>query len=576
MFKLFDAHADKSGGTGSAAAEDSLQKNLITEDQLEKALLLQKNEKKGLIEALSSMGLLSQDELANLSNLKLFAIPSIQIQELNIEKGAIRLVSRKFAMHNHLIPLKIERGCLVVAMADPLDISTIEKLRIMTGMPVKPYHADLHNIAEHIEKLYVEKDVMDDFRGSVEEYAGSAEAMEEEPGMKAPEVLSTRQASPVARMVNIVLSRAAEKRASDIHIEPYFDKTFIRFRIDGALIDFTTIPRSAHHAVVSRLKLLSGLDIAETRRPQEGKCRFVIQDQEVEFRIFTLRMVHGEKVAIRILDKSAGTFSLDQMGFSTHNFQRVLDILGRHSGMVAVTGPTGSGRTTTLYSMLERIITPEKNTTTIEDPVEYELERINQVPINLRADMTFAGALRSALRQDPDIIMIGELRDLETAEIAVQASLAGHFVLTTLHTADAPGALSRLVDMGVKPFLVANSVTGVIAQRLVRKICEECKEEYDLSEKKKESLRLVEMLPGRLFRGRGCDACNHTGFRGRTAIHEVLTLSDTITDILLSSRTAGRELFEAAHREGMKTLREDALEKAAKGITTLEEALSAS
>jgi len=580
MFRLFDAFMDKGKESQSnpshAVSDDSLQRSLITEEQLERALLLQKKDKSGLIHVLSDMGLLSQEDLINISNLKLFAIPSIRLSELLVEKGALRMISRKMAAQHLLIPVRLEKGTLVVAMADPMDLSAIEKVRTMTGLLVKPFHAEGQDIIEHINKLYEEQDSMDDFRGSVEEFAGTVEEVEDredEPSVS--EIQVAVKSSPVVKMLNIILTRAVEKRASDIHIEVYRDATVIRFRIDGALIDFTRIPRAAHTALVSRVKIIAGMDISENRRPQDGKCRFVICNQEVDFRVSTMRTVHGEKVVIRILNKTAGTFSLDSAGFSPHNYQRVVDILSRPFGMFAVTGPTGSGKTTTLYSILKRIVTSEKNAVTVEDPVEYELERINQVPINVKADLTFASALKSILRQDPDIIMIGEIRDRETAEIAVQASLTGHYVLSTLHTNDAPGAVSRLIDLGIPPFLVAYSVVGVIAQRLLRKLCPACREQYSLSDNIRAGFHPSFVLPDTIWRTRGCEECSFTGFRGRLALHEVLLMSPALEELIVTSANLRRDIFDVSCREGMKTLREDALDKVARGETTLEQALTA-
>lgn len=579
MFKFLDTLSDKGRGGSPAVSSDSLQKTLITEDQLEKALLIQKKDKKGLMEALSGMGLLSQEELINFSNLKLFAVPSIRISELLIEKGALRLVSRKMAAQHRLIPLRIEKGTLVVAMADPMDIAALEKLRAMTAMPVRPFHAEAQDIMEHIDRMYEADDVMDDFRGSVEEFADTVQVEQEleEPEIRELHTLEAAGASPpMVRMVNSILARAVEKRASDIHIEPYRNTVIIRFRVDGALLDFTRLPRASLPSLISRIKIMGGMDISESRKPQDGKCRFNIAGQDVDFRISTLRMVHGEKAVIRVLNKSAAALTLEQAGFSEKNYQRVIDIINRPYGMFLVTGPTGSGKTTTLYSIIKKIVTGEKNAITVEDPVEYELERVNQVPINPKVDLTFASALRSILRQDPDIIMIGEIRDADTAEIAVQASLTGHYVLSTLHTNDAPGAISRLVDLGIPPFKVAYSVIGAIAQRLVRKICPGCMEHYRLDEAKRTSFSRGFVLPEELWRGHGCEACNYTGYAGRTAIHEVLEMSGAISDLLVTSRNPRRDLYQKALEEHMETLRDDALAKVAAGVTTLEEALTVS
>lgn len=541
---------------------------LISEEQLQQALIKQKTNKKTLVEILVEMNLLSQQDLATISNLKVYAIPSVKLSSDLFIKEVLNLVPKYFCLEQKLIPLRYNNNILTVVIADPMNVNAIERLRDMVRGDVKIVHAEENEVIDYINQLYPEKadENTEEVLMTVKEIGETVEEEEEAETVRA-------DSGPVVRLVDTTLRQAMERGASDIHWEPYTKESVVRFRVDGHLVDHLRLPRHIHSSVISRIKILAGMDIAETRRPQDGRCQVATGGRKADLRISTVRAMHGEKVVIRILNKGASVPELEQSGLSQYNYDLLMDIIRRPQGMVLVTGPTGSGKTTTLYSLLHKIMNLEKNILTIEDPIEYQLMRVNQIPVQQKAGVTFATVLRTVLRQDPDVIMVGEIRDLETAEIAIQAALTGHLVLSTLHTNDAPGAITRLIDIGVKPFLVAHAITGVIAQRLIRRVCAECREEYEpTTEEKLIAARMQIELPNKIYKGAGCVHCAGLGFKGRTAVHEILKMTYRLSRQVLSNSGLA-DIQEFALEEGMVTLLEDAMQKVALGTTTFQEAI---
>lgn len=542
---------------------------LISEEQLQQALIRQKTNKKSLVEILVEMNLLSQQDLATIANLKVYAIPSIRLSNDLFIKEVLNLVPKYFCLEQKLIPIRYTNNVLTVVIADPMNVNAVERLRDMVRGEVKIVHAEENEIVEFIDQLYPEQgedNSTEEVLLTVKEIKDVMEEEEQDESVKA-------DAGPVVRLVDTTLRQAIERGASDVHWEPYPKESVVRFRVDGHLIDHLRLPKHIHTSVISRIKILAGMDIAENRRPQDGRCQVSSAGKKVDLRISTVRTLHGEKVVMRLLNKSANVPELEQSGLTQYNYDLLLDVIRRPQGMLLVTGPTGSGKTTTLYSILTKIMTVEKNIITVEDPIEYQLMRVNQIPVHIKAGVTFATILRTVLRQDPDIIMLGEIRDLETSEIAIQAALTGHLVLSTLHTNDAPGALTRLLDLGVKPFLVAHAVTGIVAQRLVRKICGDCREEYEpTTEEKILAARMQINLPEKLHRGKGCAHCAGIGYKGRIAVHEVLKITYRISRQLLGTSNLA-DIQELALEEGMVPLLEDAMQKVALGTTTFQEAI---
>jgi general secretion pathway protein E len=468
-----------------------------------------------------------------------------------------------FARANLLLPLREEEGRLLVATGDPANLSALDELRGLFGMPVEMVISTPHAVLEAINHLYSRisgsaQEVVEELEG--EDLSTIATELNEP-----RDLLDLTDEAPVIRLLNSILFQAVKERASDIHIEPYEREVEVRFRIDGILYKMLTPPKVVQEAIISRVKIMAGLNIAEKRLPQDGRIRVIVAGRDVDIRVSIIPTFFGERVVLRLLDKKKGLISLEDMGMSVSGVKDMERLLSRNNGIILVTGPTGSGKSTTLYAALNRLNSPEKNIITIEDPIEYQLKGIGQIQVNPKIDLTFANGLRSILRQDPDIIMVGEIRDTETAEIAIQASLTGHLVLSSLHTNDSCTAVTRLIDMGVEPFLVASSLSAVLAQRLVRKICPHCREEYTTD---REYPGIT--LPPVLYRGAGCEACFGLGMLGRTGIYELLLIDAEICSMIIKHTPAG-VIKEYAVSKGMKTLREDGLIKVAAGITTIEE-----
>ena len=488
-----------------------------------------------------------------------------ELDDSQVDASLLSRLPLAFARKNLLLPLREENGRLLVATGNPAELLAIDEIQGIFRMPVDCVAVPAGTALDAINRLYSR------LSGSAQEVVEELEGEElstiatELSGPR--DLLELTDEAPVIRLLNSIIFQAVKERASDIHIEPFERELEVRFRIDGILCKMLTPPKVVQEALISRVKIMAGLNIAEKRLPQDGRLRVIVAGRDVDIRVSIIPTFFGERVVLRLLDKQRGVISLADIGFAQADVQTMERLLSRTSGIVLVTGPTGSGKTTTLYAALTRINTPEKNIITIEDPIEYQLKGIGQIQVNPRIDLTFASGLRSILRQDPDIIMVGEIRDTETAEIAMQASLTGHLVLSTLHTNDAATAVTRLTDMGVEPFMVASTLSAVIAQRLVRVICPNCREEYRPD---REYAGLT--LPDILYRGSGCDKCFNLGSIGRTGIYELILVDSELCSLIIRQVPSGA-IKEYAVSRGMRTLREDGLAKAAAGITTIEEVL---
>ncbi len=535
--------------------EKIIEEGLITGEQLDEALRVQTRTGELLGRILIELGMISEDSLN-----KILGIHKIEPKD-EIKANLLKTIPEQLIRKYKMFPIRKEGKHLVVAMADPLNIIAIDDLRLLTGLDIKSVKASEKEINSYIDKYFGLPEV----EKVLQELLTEPEIIEQEEIIE--EVIVDE--APVIRLVNSLIMKAINEDASDIHIEPFEFSVRVRNRVDGILRDVMTLPRKMVHAVVSRIKIMGSMDIAERRVPQDGRIPLRIAGRELDLRISTMPTVFGEKVVIRILDKgNIKNFTLENLGFGPQNMNYFRKFFKNAHGIILATGPTGSGKTTTLYTALNSINSIERNIVTVEDPVEYMLEGINQSQVNIKAGATFGNYLRSILRQDPDVIMIGEIRDFETAEIAVRAATTGHLVLSTMHTNDAPGAITRLIDMGIEPFMVASSVIGIVAQRLVRKICQNCRQEYtpDKAEIAFAGLEHEDTV----YHGAGCEICNHTGYKGRIAIHEVLSVSPSLQNLILQ-KTSNDELRKAAFIEGMISLKEDGLQKVFEGVTTIKE-----
>lgn len=536
--------------------------SLITEEQLIDALQLQKKLNKKLGEVLIEEGILQEKQIIEVLEFQL-GIPHVVLDKYYINPDIPKLISEKVARRHILIPIRIERGKLVVAMSDPLNIFAMDDIKLITGYDVEPVIATRKDVLMAIDQYYQKASAEKALEEFKESYDEIAEEIDEES-------LAQINNAPVVKLVNSIISQAVKMRASDIHIEPYERILRVRFRVDGELQENMTPSKSSHSAIVTRIKIMGKMDIAEKRIPQDGRVEMNVDGREIDMRISVMPTVYGEKVVIRLLDRSGVIISKSELGFTPKNLQVFDQIIKNPFGIILVTGPTGSGKTTTLYAALRELNDVQKNIITVEDPVEYRLEGINQSQVNIKAGLTFASGLRAILRQDPDIVMIGEIRDAETAQIAVRAAITGHLVLSTVHTNDTASTIARLVDMGIEPYLISSSVVGIIAQRLVKKICTNCKTAYPPSAGE---IQLLELTDGMmLYKGEGCNACNQTGYRGRTSIHEIMPITKDIKR-LIDERSNTEDLRRAAVDQGMTTLRQSCRELVISGITTVDELL---
>jgi len=548
-----------------------LERGVVEERQLLDVFKYKKHHNEELAQIILHKGLANKKAVYNCLA-EYLNLPFIELSDYAIDPKVIDLVPSEVAFQNQIIPVfKIENS-LTIAMVNPGDVQVIDTLHRETGYKIEPAVSTEEDIREALNLYYATSSKLDSSLDEVIENIQNQRPKEEEK-TSTEKLKQLSEGTPVVKLVNLIISQAILDRASDIHIEPEENTLHVRYRIDGVLHDNLSPPKHLQSAIISRIKILADMDIAESRVPQDGRFQVTVNGSVVDLRVSTLPMVYGENIVMRILDKSSLMLDLSELGFDDITMKQFKHILSCAYGIILVCGPTGSGKTTTLYSALQSINTPDKNIITIEDPVEYRLKRIRQSQVNVKAGLTFANGLRAILRQDPDIIMVGEIRDTETAKIAVESALTGHLVLSTIHTNDAPGALTRLTEMGIEPFLTASATVGVLAQRLVRKLCENCKEKYAPSTKMFSKLQLPEAFRDVTFyRGAGCDLCKNTGYKGRIGIYEIMTINEEIRDLILDNASAG-SIRRAALQNGMRSLRQDGLLRVQKGLTTLEEVL---
>jgi type IV pilus assembly protein PilB len=548
-----------------------LQRHLITQDQLQQALTQQKSEGGRIGSILIKLGFVNEEDVAQCLGQK-YGIPYISLDRQTIDAAVPQLIPPTIAQKHLVIPVSKAGTTLTMAMADPTNVFAVDDVKFMTGLNVRLMIAAESSVRRAIDRYYDSSETLQNVMASLED--AGMEVMEEQDdlNLNIGELKQAVEEAPVIKLVNLILAEAIKRGASDIHAEPYEKAFRIRFRIDGILYEVMSPPMSMKNAIISRLKIMADLDISERRLPQDGRMKVKFKAREVDFRVSTLPTLFGEKVVMRLLDKSNLMLDMRKLGFAPQALAAFEDAIRAPYGMILVTGPTGSGKTTTLYSALDRLNQLETNLMTAEDPVEFNIRGINQVQIREHIGLSFAAALRAFLRQDPDVIMVGEIRDYETAEIAVKAALTGHLVLSTLHTNDAPSAVTRLLNMGIEPFLVASSVILILAQRLLRRVCTQCKAPTVVPTNALIDVGLTqeEATAMSCYKGRGCETCSGTGYKGRIAIYEVLSLTPELRDLVLSGASA-LEIKRAAIQQGMRTLRMSGLEKLKEGITTIQE-----
>jgi len=547
-------------------------RGVVEEADLQKARQTQARERIGFVKALQRACPTKTDPLLEAMS-EYFAIPLMHGDRFLIDPMTVNAVPEEFARRHGLVPLFKVENELTVAVQDPRDIYAVDELRRITGCRINLVLSDEASIGKAIDKQYPEVARIEEEqrKGGQADQAGTG--AEGAVPREVADLQSAAEEQGTVRIVNLILARAIQEGSSDIHLEPAEKKLRVRFRTDGLLKEAMEPPRELHPAITSRLKIMANLDIAEKRAPQDGRFQIAAAGKQLDVRLSTLPTIYGEKIVMRLLNSGQVAVSLDSLGLSPEQRQRFESWIGRPHGMILVTGPTGSGKTTTLYAALNRINTLVRNIVTVEDPVEYRLDLVNQVQVDPKANLTFASGLRSILRQDPDVIMVGEIRDRETAQMAVESALTGHLVLSTLHTNDAPGATVRLVDMGVEPFLISSALVGVVAQRLVRNVCPGCPESYVLGE---DALPLDPALAGlagrTLRRGSGCAECGYSGYRGRIGVYELMEISPAVREAI-RSRASGDQVKALALSDGFRTMRQEGLRRVIEGATTLEELL---
>ncbi len=546
----------------------------ITQEELEKGLALQKEQKGRLGEVLISNGIITEQQLIEALQMQL-GIEFVDLTKINIPTELAQVVPKNIAKQYTVVPIRAVKDELYLAMSDPLNFYAIEEVRKAVRRKVVPVLATKDAIEHSIQILYGNEGAA----RAIEEMRREAGAAETAP--EADTAFTSNQlgddsvsSAPTIRLVNSIIERAVLERASDIHLEPHETELLVRMRIDGIMQDILTVPRDLQNSVLSRIKIMAGLNIAERRVPQDGRFNVRVKDKNIDLRISTLPTVYGEKIVARLLDKSGGRIALEAIGLTEEGLAAIKNLLKYRNGVILVVGPTGSGKTTTMYSMIHEINTRDVNLVTLEDPVEYNIEGVNQVQINEKVGLTFASGLRSILRQDPDIIAVGEIRDGETADIAMRAAITGHVVLSTIHTNDAVGTIERLEDIGVEPYLVASAMRGMVSQRLLRKICPNCKQAYTATEEELRDLDIPDEVGLTLYRGKGCPNCFNTGFRGRTAVVEVMTLNSKLRR-LIADGAPRAAIEDELHKpeSGFVSLRESAINLARQGVTTAGEIL---
>jgi type IV pilus assembly protein PilB len=566
---------------GERIADALVEDGVLTGKQVEELLELQKKEGTRLLKLLIDKSYVSEVDMTVCMGRVLNTAP-VNLQRIGIAPEVATLIPKEVATNHKVIPVSRLENKLFLAMADPLNVLALDDVKRITKLDVQPLIASEKTILDKLNNLETARASMADIieeadkQAELEAEAEGAELIADSNDESNPDALAAAgEEAPVIKLANLILVQAIKDKSSDIHIEPFEKMVRLRYRTDGALMDMPPPPKNMQLALSSRLKIMANLDIAERRLPQDGRMRMKVAGRDIDLRVSFLPVVHGEKIVLRVLDKSNLSASMDKLGLDPDSNKRMRAAVDAPHGLILVTGPTGSGKTTTLYSCLNELNNPDYNIVTCEDPVEFQIPGINQVPIKKEIGLTFGAALRSILRQDPDIIMIGEIRDEETCEIAVEAALTGHQVLSTMHCNDAPGAVTRMDDMGIAPFLISSSVILACAQRLMRRICPVCKEPISYPPKMFDDLGIDPNFFGgaQLFKGRGCDRCKNTGYAGRCAIIEIMTVTDDVRKMILK-RASGMEIGAVAVKDGMKNLRAVALDKVKEGISTLEQALA--
>lgn len=546
----------------------------ITEEELGRALALQKETKERLGTALISSGIITEDQLIEALQMQL-GIEYVDLTKVSIPVELAQAVPKNIAKQYQVVPVKAVNDELYIAMSDPLNFYAIEEVRKAVRKKVVPMVATASSVERAIQVLYGNEGASK----AIEEMRREAAASERDSGTSTAFVSNmlgedSANSAPTIRLVNSIIERAITEEASDIHLEPHETEYIVRMRIDGMMRDVLAVPKELQSSVIARLKIMSGLDISERRVPQDGRFNVRIKNKDIDLRVSTLPTIYGEKIVARLLEKSGGKISKESIGLTGPDLEKFEDMIHCRSGVVLIVGPTGSGKSTTMYTMIDELNTPEVNLVTLEDPVEYNIDRVNQVQINEKIGMTFAGGLRAILRQDPDIIAVGEIRDGETADIAMRAAITGHVVLSTIHTNDAVGTVERLEDIGVEPYLIASALRGIISQRLVRRICPYCKQAYDPTEEELRSLGVEPEDGLKFYKGTGCQHCFNTGYRGRIAVFEMLPVNRKVRELIYAR--AGRTNIEKALKSpdsGFVSLRENAIRLVKEGITTGAEVL---
>lgn len=559
--------------TGKFLSDILYEKGLITDEQLDRILKIQQDNGNDLQKIIIDLDILKKDELM-LALADEIGVKYVNLDDINIEPTIVVLIPEEMARRHQLIAIDKDEKKLTVAMANPLDVFAHDELKIRLGYDIDSVLSYGEDIDKALDEVFGVTDEWDQVIGKIENMQVTVLKEEEKEAADISTVTESDEA-PVIALVNLIILRAVKEKASDIHVEPFGEDTLkVRYRIDGILHDVMSFPRNLQLAVISRIKIMSDLDIAERRLPQDGRIQVNVTGRKINIRVSILPAVTGENAVLRILDPSSILLKLDSLGFSPDILPNFLSLIKKPNGIILVTGPTGSGKSTTLYTTLNLLNSTEKKIMTIEDPVEYRLKGISQVQAKPKIGLTFAAGLRSFLRQDPDIMLVGEIRDRETAEIAVQAALTGHIVLSTLHTNDAPSSVIRLIDMGIEPFLISSSVIGVIAQRLIRKICPKCKKGIKITTDMKKILDEYEISSNEitLYKGEGCPSCKDTGYKGRVAIFELMIITENIRDLITQNVSTGK-IREAAVKEGMCLLKIDGIKKVCEGITTIDEVL---
>ncbi len=552
-------------------ADIMLQQGIVSREQLAEAEQLAKTAGISLQEALIRLGYATGEEICRVLAEE-HGLEYVDLRDMVIPPHVVELVPESVARENVVMPVAEEDGELKVAVCDPNDYETFDKLRFILNRAIQPVLAPREAILEAINRYYGQTYV-ESADSMLQEFTDTAvDFTETDEGFRGVEEIIDEAAAPIVRLVHLMISEAVQMRASDIHIEPFEDRVRIRYRIDGRLMERDALPRRLLGAVLSRIKILAKLDIAERRRPQDGRIKVTVGDKDLDLRVSVIPTNHGQSVVMRILDKENIRIGLRQLGFSEEDYQKFTHLIRRPNGIILVTGPTGSGKTTSLYAALNELNTPDRKIITAEDPVEYYLPGVNQVEIKHEIGLDFARVIRAMLRQAPNVILVGEMRDLETAQMGIQASLTGHLVFSTLHTNDAPSSITRLIDMGVPSYLVSSSIIAIMAQRLVRLVCDKCKAPYSPPESMIRAAGISPEVASKttFYKGRGCEMCNRTGYKGRTGIFELMIMSPRLRELAFNEAPTS-EIRRVAAEEGMKTLFQDGLQKVLKGMTTLEE-----